>query len=409
MLYDVIVVGGGAGGFFTAINLAEKNPKLKICILEKSSQVLAKVKISGGGRCNFTHACYIPQELVNFYPRGKKELLGPFNVFACGDTLQWFEDNNIEFYNTDDGSFFPKSDDSQTIIDLFTQKAKTYGIDILNNFDVLKIEPNENTWSVSNENKKISTKKLVITTGSNKKVWDLLNNIGHTIVEPVPSLFTFKISDERINGLMGLVVENATVNMVGSKIDEQNGPLLITHWGMSGPSVLKLSAFGAREMYNKSYQFKVEVNYVPEYDYETMLDKLKELRDVSPKKTVFKNNPFEIPNRLWVKLVEIAEIENSKNWADVTKKQFNKLATELCKGVYNVNGRYKHKEEFVTAGGVALKEINFKRFESKVHDNLFLAGEVLDIDAVTGGFNFQNAWTGAWIISNSITEDFSKN
>jgi len=371
--------------------------------IHKSPKVLAKVKISGGGRCNFTHACYVPKELAKFYPRGQKELLGPFHKFASGDTIEWFESRGVDFYTTDDGSIFPKSDDSQTIIDCFLNLAKKYKIDIITDQQVVDINKNE-IWTTRTKNKIFTSKKLIITTGSNKEIWKMISKLGHNIVEPVPSLFTFKIKDKRIDGLMGLVVENTTVSLKKSKLAEQNGPLLITHWGMSGPAILKLSSFGAREMYEKSYQNKILVNWISEYDFETIYEKLLEFREDSPKKQVAKHNPFELPSRLWKSLVEYSNITEKQNWADLNKKQLIALSTELVEGEFTVNGRFKFKEEFVTAGGVNLKEINFKRFESKIHNDLFLAGEVLDIDAVTGGFNFQNAWTGAWIISEAVVE-----
>lgn len=401
MKYDVVVIGGGAAGFFSAINIAEKNSNLKICILEKSTKVLSKVKVSGGGRCNFTHACYIPKELAKFYPRGQKELLGPFHTFASGDSVEWFESRGVDFYTTDDGSIFPKSDDSQTIIDLFLKLTNKYNVDIFTGQEVLSVKDKDG-WEVKTRNKIFDADKLIVTTGSSKEIWNILSGLGHEIINPVPSLFTFKIKDKRIDGLMGLVVEKATVSLKESKLPEQTGPLLITHWGMSGPAVLKMSSFGAREMFEKSYQNKILVNWLPEHSFESILDEIEELREVNPKKQVLKHNPFLLPTRLWKSLVNYSDILEKKNWADLNKKQILTLAGELTKCEFAVNGRFKFKEEFVTAGGVSLKEIDFKRFESKKHKNLFIAGEALDIDAVTGGFNFQNAWTGAWIISEAI-------
>ncbi len=403
MNYDVVIVGGGAAGFFSAVNIAEKNSKLKICILEKSTKVLAKVKISGGGRCNFTHACYIPKDLAKFYPRGQKELLGPFHTFASGDTIEWFDSRGVDFYNTDDGSIFPKSDDSQTIIDTFLNLSKKFGIDIYTGQEVVEINKGE-VWNTRTKNKIFNSENLVVTTGSSKDIWNLLSKLGHEIVDPVPSLFTFKIKDKRIDGLMGVVVEKVTVSLKDSKLPEQTGPLLITHWGMSGPAVLKMSSFGAREMFEKSYQNHVIVNWLPEHSFNSISDAIADLREDTPKKQVLKHNPFALPSRLWKSLVSYSDISEKQNWADLNKKQITKLSTELTQGDFAINGRTKFKEEFVTAGGVKLKEIDFKRFESKLHKKLFLAGEVLDIDAVTGGFNFQNAWTGAWIISEAITE-----
>jgi len=404
MKYDVVIIGGGAAGFFSAVNIAEKNPKTKICILEKSQKVLSKVKISGGGRCNFTHACYIPKELAKFYPRGQKELLGPFHTFASGDTIEWFESRGVDFYTTEDGSIFPKTDDSQTIIDTFLKASNKYGIDIFTNQEAVEIKEGD-VWTTKTKNKIFTSDKLIVATGSSKAMWNILENLGHSIVEPIPSLFTFKIKDIRIDGLMGVVVEKAAVSLKDSKLPEQTGPLLITHWGMSGPSVLKMSAFGAREMFKKSYQNHILVNWLPDHSFNSILDAISNLREEHPKKQVLKHNPFFLPIRLWKSLVSYSNISDKLNWADLNKKQITKLATELVQGEFAINGRTKFKEEFVTAGGVSLKEINFKRFESKLYKNLFIAGEALDIDAVTGGFNFQNAWTGGWIISEAITNN----
>ena len=403
MKYDIVIVGGGAAGFFSAVNIAEKNPDLKICILEKSTKVLAKVKISGGGRCNFTHACYIPTELAKFYPRGQKELLGPFHTFASGDTIEWFESRGVDFYTTDDGSIFPKSDDSQTIIDTFLNLSKKYGVDIYTGQEVIDIKASD-VWTIRTKNKMFNSAKLIVTSGSSKEIWSILSNLGHTIENPVPSLFTFKIKDKRIDGLMGVVVEKVTVSLKKSKLPEQTGPLLITHWGMSGPAILKMSSFGAREMFEKSYQNTTVVNWLPDHSFDSILAEIADLREDTPKKQVLKHNPFFLPIRLWKSLVSYCEISDKLNWADLNKKQIEQLAKELVQGEFAVNGRTKFKEEFVTAGGVNLKEINFKRFESKIHKNLFIAGEALDIDAITGGFNFQNAWTGAWIISEAVVE-----
>lgn len=403
MKYDVVIIGGGAAGFFSAVNIAEKNPNLKICILEKSPKVLAKVKISGGGRCNFTHACYIPKDLSKFYPRGQKELLGPFHTFASGDTIEWFESRGVDFYTVDDGSVFPKSDDSQTIIDTFLNISKKYGIDIFTGQEVVDVKEG-NVWTIRTKNKIFTSEKLVVTTGSSKAIWSILSGLGHEIIKPVPSLFTFKIKDKRIDGLMGVVVDKATVSLKGSKLPEQTGPLLITHWGMSGPAVLKMSSFGAIEMFEKSYQNTTIINWLPDHDFDSVSDAIVDLREEHPKKQVLKHNPFSLPTRLWKSLILYCEISDKLNWADLNKKQFTQLATQLIQGEFAVNGTTKFKEEFVTAGGVNLKEIDFKRFESKIHKNLFIAGEALNIDAVTGGFNFQNAWTGGWIISEAIAK-----
>lgn len=398
--YDVIIAGGGAAGFFTAINIAEKNPKLKVAILERGKEVLSKVRISGGGRCNVTHACFIPNELVKFYPRGEKELKGPFNTFCSGDTIEWFEKHGVELKIEEDGRMFPVTDSSQTIIDCFLNTAKKTGVQILTGESIQSLYHAEDHWKVETNKETFLTEKLVVATGSNPKMWDMLQELGHTIVPPVPSLFTFNIKDSRIKDLMG-VSAVASVKVKGSKL-QATGPLLITHWGMSGPGILRLSAWGARELYNKNYQFILQVNWLNDMDAEECEEALKELKQEQAKQTVAKRSPFDFANRLWQSLVTASGISAETRWADLSKNQMQALAQQLVNGEYQVNGKSTFKEEFVTAGGVDLKEINFKTMESKLHNNLFFAGEILNIDAITGGFNFQNAWTGGYIAAEAI-------
>ena len=408
--FDIIIVGGGAAGFFTAINIVEKNPKLKVAILERGKTVLEKVRISGGGRCNVTHACFVPNDLVKNYPRGEKELRGPFHQFCSGDTIEWFERHGVELKIEDDGRMFPMTDSSQTIIDCFLYAVNKLKIEVLTGQSVQSLFKGEDYWKVDTNHETFSCQKLILTTGSNPKIWEMLQNIGHTIVPPVPSLFTFNIKDSRIAALMG-VSAFAKVKVKGSKL-EAAGPLLITHWGMSGPGILRLSAWGARELFEKNYQFVLEVNWLNEVTFEEAVDTLKELKQEHAKKTVSKKSPFELPNRLWESLVLAAGIDTSTalgetketKWADLTKKQLMDLANQLTNGQFQVNGKSTFKEEFVTAGGIDLKEINFKTMESKRHQNLFFAGEIVNIDAITGGFNFQNAWTSGFIVANSVVE-----
>ena len=398
--YDIIIVGGGAAGFFTAITIVEKNPKLKVAILERGQEVLSKVRVSGGGRCNVTHACFVPNDLVKFYPRGEKELRGPFHQFCSGDTIEWFEKHGVELKIEDDGRMFPVSNSSQTIIDCFLSATKKLGIAILTGQSVQSIFKAETYWKVETNHDTYSCQKLIMTTGSNPKIWELLNEIGHTIVPPVPSLFTFNIKDKRIKDLMG-VSALASVKVLDSKLSA-SGPLLITHWGMSGPGILRLSAWGARELADKKYQFAIQINWLNDLTLEETEEKLKELKLEHSKKAISKKSPFDFPNRLWESLVLASEILEETKWADLSKKQLQNLAKQLTQGVFQVNGKSTFKEEFVTAGGIDLKEINFKTMESKLHENLFFAGEILNIDAITGGFNFQNAWTGGFIIAEAI-------
>jgi predicted Rossmann fold flavoprotein len=398
--YDVIVAGGGAAGFFTAINVAERNPKLKIAILERGKEVLAKVRISGGGRCNVTHACFVPADLVKFYPRGEKELRGPFNRFCSGDTIEWFEKQGVELKAEEDGRMFPVTDSSQTIIDCFLAAAKKYKIDILTGQSIQSLYNAETHWKIETQSDVFIAEKLVMATGSNPKMWEMMEELGHKIVPPVPSLFTFNIKDPRIKELMG-VSAVASVAVKGSKL-EAGGPLLITHWGMSGPGILRLSAWGARELADRQYNFTIIVNWLNEMEFDECEDFLKELKQEHAKKTVGKKCLFDFPNRLWDSLVTASGIVPDTRWADLTKNQLQALAGQLTQGEYQVNGKSTFKEEFVTAGGINLKEVNFKTMQSKYYENLYFTGEILDIDAITGGFNFQNAWTGGFIAAEAI-------
>ncbi len=398
--FDIIIVGGGAAGFFTVINIVEKNPKLKVAILERGSEVLSKVRISGGGRCNVTHACFEPNELVKFYPRGEKELRGPFHQFCSGDTIEWFSNHGVELKIEDDGRMFPVSNSSQTIIDCFIQATQKLGITILTGQSVQSIFKKENLWKIETQNENYITEKLILATGSNPKIWEMLQTFGHAIVNPVPSLFTFNIKDPRIKELPG-VSAIVSVKVKDTKLTS-TGPLLITHWGMSGPAILKLSAWGARILFEKNYQFTIFVNWLNDVAADDAEKTLKELKQENAKKAVSKKSPFDFPNRLWESLVFASNISEETKWADLSKVQLQNLANQLTNSSFHVNGKSTFKEEFVTAGGIDLKEINFKTMESKLHKNLYFAGEIVNIDAVTGGFNFQNAWTSGFILANSI-------
>ena len=397
----VIIIGGGAAGFFTAINAKEMNPELDITILEKGKEVLQKVKISGGGRCNVTHACFEPKELVQFYPRGEKELLGPFHQFMTGDTFEWFENNGIPLKIEKDNRVFPESNSSQTIVDCFLNKTKRLGISVLKNHGVTTIQKQANSWLVITKEQQFVCDAVVMAAGSSKKVWELSKALRHSIISPVPSLFTFNIKDNRIKDLLGISVPNATVQLVDTNL-EASGPLLITHWGMSGPAILKLSAFGARVLAEKNYEYKVQVDWLSRPTHK-IVNVLLNLKKKHSKKQVIVRSPFEeIPKRLWERFVLATTIKTSFNWADVSHDQIDALANQLTKSVFTAKGKSTFKEEFVTAGGVDLREINFKNFESKLQNNLFFVGEVLNIDAVTGGFNFQNAWTGGWLCAKAL-------
>ncbi|WP_281541403.1 NAD(P)/FAD-dependent oxidoreductase [Maribacter aestuarii] len=423
-MYDILVIGGGAAGFYAAIHIAEATPGLKIAILERGKEVLIKVKVSGGGRCNVTHAEFDPKELVTNYPRGEKELLGPFHNYASGDTVAFFEKRGISLKIEDDGRMFPSTDSSQTIINCFTSEADRLGIKIFDRSAVQKIEPLgqgiDIQWKITTPNTSFQALKLVMATGSNPKIWDLLGQLGHTIVPPVPSLFTFNISDTRIAGIPGLSTmaevailkkKKATSSLESGKAEEEvlssDGPLLITHWGMSGPAILKLSAWGARLLEEYNYRFKIRVNWVPEYHPNGLLELFMDVKKVE-RKTIIRTKVLDIPKRLWVNLVKAAGISDLVTWPEVTKAELQLLVDQLTNGIFQVEGKSTFKEEFVTAGGVDLKEINFKTYESKILPNLYFAGEIINVDAITGGYNFQNAWTGGFMAAQGITKALQK-
>lgn len=403
--FDVIVVGGGASGFFTAINLAEQNPDLRIAILERSNEVLSKVKISGGGLCNVTHACFIPNVLAKFYPRGEKELKGPFHTFCTGDVMEWFSERGVSLKIEEDGRVFPESDNSQTIIDCFLNEADNFNIKIIKQTIVQQLSKADDFWKIETSKDTYQAKQLVMATGSNVKIWDLLKTVNHSVINPVPSLFTFNIKDDRIKDLMGVSTEMVSLKVKESTL-KANGPLLITHWGMSGPAILKLSAWGARELFDKNYNFQLIVNFTNDLVFDEVLEELMQQKQQHPKKTIIKHAQYGLTNRLWQQLVKASFIPEDLIWADVSKKQLVHLAEQLTQATFHVNGKSTFKDEFVTAGGIDLKEVNFKTMESKLQDNLYFTGEILNIDAITGGFNFQNAWTTGFLAANAIAAKY---
>jgi predicted Rossmann fold flavoprotein len=404
---DVLIIGGGAAGFFTAINLAEAAPGLSIAILERGNEVLSKVRISGGGRCNVTHAEFDPLQLASRYPRGQKELLGPFHHFMTGDTIAWFEARGIALKIEEDGRMFPITDSSQTIIDCFLDQASKLDVGVYKQQAVKSIEKGPDGWLVCAASDQFRARQLVVASGSSKSIWKLLEGLGHTIVRPVPSLFTFNIADDRIAGLAGIAVE-AEVQIIDDNrqtLLEEKGPLLITHWGMSGPAILKLSAWGARLLEPLGYQYTVCVNWLNGLAEQVVAEKINANRAEHGRKKVVSVAVGALPKRLWQHLVKASGIHMDTTWAELTGQQAADLADQLTAGKYQVTGKSTFKDEFVTAGGVELKEVNFKTFASKLHSGLYFAGEVLDIDAVTGGFNFQNAWTGGYLVAQAIAKE----
>ncbi len=403
----VIIIGGGAGGFFAAINLKEKNPNYQVTILEQTNTVLKKVKISGGGRCNVTHSCFDVEELIKNYPRGEKELLGAFYQFQPKNMIEWLNKRGVKTKTEEDGRMFPISDDSQTIIDCFLRETKKLNIEIKTGFAVEKISiPTESTnqkWQILSKNKpNLEADVLIMATGSQPKSWKMLTDLGHSISNPVPSLFTMDVkNDNRLKDLAGVSVNNGTVWAKDTKLNTENGAVLVTHWGFSAPAVLRLSAWGARELADKNYKFEMGINWI-EDTQKNALKTLKANREELRKKQIGTYSPFEIPNRLWKKLIEAAQIDTTMHWASLSNTQLDNLSKELTQGIFQVNGKSTYKDEFVTCGGITLSEVDFKTMESKILPNLYFTGEVLDIDAITGGFNFQAAWTTAWIAAQNI-------
>lgn len=404
--WDIVIAGGGPAGFFAAIRCADLNPSLQVLILEKSSQTLGKVLISGGGRCNVTHACFDPAQLIQFYPRGGDALRGAFSRFQPKDTVEWFEARNVRLKAESDGRMFPTTDDSNTIANCLREAAKQARVRVQLGTSLQRVEKTSSGRFRLELRKEaevfsIQTKKILLATGSDSKTREIVKSFGHSIAEPVPSLFTFNVKDKRIDGLAGVSVEAVTLKMDSITT---RGPLLITHWGLSGPAVLRCSAWGARILHDKKYASPLTVNWLGDYKLDSALEVLqrnKEWHENARKKVTAHSAFSQIPIRLWRQLTEFI---GEKNWADVSKAELRKLAEELTAGTFMIQGKGQFKEEFVTCGGVNLKEVNFKTMQSRLVDGLFFAGEVLDIDGITGGFNFQSAWTTGWLAGNAMTD-----
>lgn len=400
----LLVIGGGAAGFFCAVNAARLNPLLRVIILEKSSKVLSKVKVSGGGRCNVTHACFDVLELSKRYPRGEHFVRKAFHQFFTKDTIQWFEERGVRLKEESDGRMFPITDSSQTIIDCLLREVNKYKVELLLNREVKNLEVKSGKWEVELNNSDCLTADYVcIASGGFPKLqqFDWLKGTGHTIVPPVPSLFTFNIPQHPITQLMGVVVPEATIKIQSTKL-KNTGPLLITHWGMSGPCVLKLSAWGARELQERDYDFTINVNWLNDANEQEIKEELQLIRNTNGSQKIANNNLFHLPNRLWAFLLQEAGIKDEVRWADLPSKEQNKLIQLLCNHPFHVKGKTTFKEEFVTAGGVDLKQVDANTMQSKLHPHLFFAGEILDVDGITGGFNFQHAWTSAFIAAKTI-------
>jgi predicted Rossmann fold flavoprotein len=394
----IIIIGGGAAGFFCAANLDET--KFEVIILEQNSDVLQKVKISGGGRCNVSHACFDPKELVQFYPRGNKELLSVFHKFQPGDTMEWFDQRNVALKIESDNRMFPESNSSQTIINTLLEEVSNKNFQIHTKSVVLEIAEKEHQYLVTTSTNTYLADFIIYTTGSSPKSLKMIQGLGHKIVEPVPSLFTFNIKNETLKDLMGTSFPYAEVAIPQLKMEE-SGPMLITHWGLSGPAILKLSAWKARELADLKYQFDIIVNFLG-IDLETAEDTFKNFRQEHPKKTIGSSKIFDVTTRFWHRILWLSKVDLDKNISNISGAELQKIGQYMCQNKMKVSGKSTYKDEFVTAGGIDLKEIDFKTMKSKVLPNFYIAGEVLNIDAVTGGFNFQACWSEAWLIAQDL-------
>ncbi|QFG54224.1 NAD(P)/FAD-dependent oxidoreductase [Chryseobacterium sp.] len=395
---SVIIIGGGAAGFFCAANLDET--KFKVKILEQNADVLQKVKISGGGRCNVTHACFDPKDLVGFYPRGNKELISVFHKFQPGDTMDWFEQRGVALKVEADNRIFPESNSSQSIIDALLQTVNQKGFEILTKTVVQSIQQNEHGYEVSTTNGSFSADYIVYAPGSAPKSLKLIQQLGHKLVPAVPSLFTFNIKNEVLKDLMGTSFPNAIITIPSLKSDE-SGPLLITHWGLSGPAVLKISAWKARELAECGYKTEIVVNFLG-MDTEDAANILQTYRKENPKKTLGASRIFDVTTRFWHRILWLSKVDLNKSISNLSTKDMESITGNLCVNRMQVTGKSTYKDEFVTAGGIELKEINFKNMSSRILPDFYLAGEVLNIDGVTGGFNFQACWSEAWLIAQDL-------
>jgi predicted Rossmann fold flavoprotein len=402
----IVVIGGGAAGFFAAINTAIKDPSFKISILEKTNKLLSKVKVSGGGRCNVTNHCFDNSELVKNYPRGNKELYQVFSRFSVQHTIEWFAQHGVKLKTEEDGRMFPVTDNSQTIIDCFLTLAQKYKIDIRTQCEVFAIKKTGNEFRLKTSQDEIAADAVICSIGGHNKTesYFLIRNLGHKIIDPIPSLFTINLPNETIKKeLQGISVKEAEVKIQGSKL-HYHGPTLVTHWGLSGPAVLKLSAFAAKEFYESQYNATILINWVyPLKPHETE-QQIKILQKERHKALPWSSPLFSLPKRLWEYLCNQAGIDNTRPWSEISNKHINKLTEKLCNSQYKMEGKTTFKEEFVSCGGIDLKEVDFKTMQSKLIPGLYFCGEVLNIDGITGGFNFQAAWSTAWICSEDISK-----
>lgn len=404
MQKKLLVIGGGASGFFCAVNAARLNPLLKVIVVEKSNKLLSKVKVSGGGRCNVTHACFDIDEMSRNYPRGANFVKKTFHHFFTTDTIKWFDERGVTLKTEEDGRMFPVSDSSETIIRCLLKEASKYNVAIMLNAEVKKLKKTGEQFQVElNDHRDLTADYICVASGGYPKssMFDWLKETGHTIEEPVPSLFTFNLPGHPIRELMGISVENAKVKIQQSKLAD-SGSILITHWGLSGPAVLKLSAWGARELAKLNYEFAITISWLPDLNELTLKERFLQIRNDNASKRVKGRNMYGLPNRLWDFLAMQSRVSETMRWADMPSVVQNKFIKNLCNYELGVKGKTTFKEEFVTAGGIKLSEIDHHTMMSKKVGNLYFAGEIMDVDGVTGGFNFQHAWASGFIAAKSI-------
>jgi predicted Rossmann fold flavoprotein len=408
-VYDLLVVGAGAAGFFGAIRAAEECPSLRVALLESGSEVLSKVKISGGGRCNVTHHLFDPKRFAERYPRGEKELLGVFHRFQARDTVRWFEERGLRLKTEKDGRMFPESNDSSSVVHLFLDLCKKHSIEIKTNTSVKSLRREDHLFHLETSKGEMTARSILWATGGQRGAWKILEKLGHTIVEPVPSLFSFKLDPHLWSGLEGSALPNARVQIQfgDSESIQAEGPVLVTHWGLSGPAILRLSAWGARAFAKCNYRAELLVAADATRGPAEWEKLFRSRREQSPKKKIDQDHPAEVPSRLWQKYCESAQIPADRVWAELRKTESSQLLSQLVALRLQISGRGIFKDEFVTAGGVELKEVCFRTMQSRLVQGLYFAGEVLNVDGITGGFNFQNAWSTSWIAGGAIAESLS--
>lgn len=402
----ICIAGGGAAAIFASIHVAKLAPGSRVIVLEKTKQFLSKVRISGGGRCNVTHSCFDPKLLVQNYPRGSKALQGPFSRFQPKDTIQWFENHGVRLKTEADGRMFPTTDDSITIVNSLLSAAHDHGVELRTHSHIESIASDEGTFTLAlNNDEKITCHRLLLATGNSTKIWEMVKTLGHNIIPPLPSLFTFNTPNNPLLELAGVSVADVHVKIKNLPL-EQRGPILITHWGFSGPAILKLSAWGARLLHAQNYKVQITINWIPQFSEDEVKSLLLDAKSKFSSRLIYNESAVALPRNLWKKLCQIALIAPETRWSQISKASLIQLVQELRQSTFDVDGKSTNKDEFVTCGGVDLTEIDFKTMQSKKLPYLYFAGEIIDIDGVTGGFNFQNAWTTAWVAAHAIANSF---